>query len=354
MKEMRPYARLWFAPKSRKHKAIHFIMKKNRFLNKYSTSYPIQKYILRRLLYLIPVLLGVTLLTYALMYISPQGPVEMMLQAQGTAPDAQVVEEMKIKLGLDKPFIISYLSWLFKFICGDMGVSYIDGAYVADKLAAALPNTLILTVSSVILTIVFSIPLGMLSAVKKGTVTDNIIRFLSFIGNSLPNFILSLLLLYFLSLKLGLFPVLSTGTAISYVLPTLALAIPMTGKYIRQVRSAILEQLGKLYVEGARSRGLSEKKILFSYVLPNALHTLMTLMALSIGSLLGGTAAVEMIFTLPGMGYMITNAVISRDYPVILAFVVFMSLIYILINLLTDIISYYLDPRLLSQMEATR
>jgi peptide/nickel transport system permease protein len=128
----------------------------------------------------------------------------------------------------------------------------------------------------------------------------------------------------------------------------------MTGKYIRQVRSAILEELNKPYVEGARARSLKESKILIFYVLPNALTTLLTLMALSMGSLLGGTAAVEMIFSLPGMGYMITNAVTNRDYPVIQAFVVWMSLIYIVINLVTDIVCYYLDPRLGSEMGVGR
>lgn len=315
---------------------------------------PLRRYICRRLLLLIPVLLGVTILTYGLMYLSPQGPVEMMLQAQGTAPDADVVNTMKNQLGLDRPFIIQYFSWLGRFIRGDMGTSYMDGSSVAGKLLMALPNTLKLTFFSIIVTILFSIPLGMISAVKKGKIIDNIIRLLSFMGNSLPNFIVSLLLLYIFALKLGWFPILSSGSAKSYVLPTLALAIPMTGKYIRQVRSAILEELNKPYVEGARARGLKESKILIFYVLPNALTTILTLMALSMGSLLGGTAAVEMIFSLPGMGYMITNAVTNRDYPVIQAFVVWMSLIYIVINLVTDIVCYYLDPRLGSEMGVGR
>ena len=315
---------------------------------------PLRRYICRRLLFLIPVLFGVTILTYGLMYLSPQGTVEMMLQAQGTAPDADVVNAMKSQLGLDRPFIIQYFSWLGRFIRGDMGTSYMDGSSVAGKLLTALPNTLKLTFFSIIVTILFSIPLSMISAVKKGKIIDNIIRLLSFMGNSLPNFIVSLLLLYVFALKLGWFPILSSGSAISFVLPTLALAIPMTGKYIRQVRSAILEELNKPYVEGARARGLKESKILIFYVLPNAMTTLLTLMALSMGSLLGGTAAVEMIFSLPGMGYMVTNAVINRDYPVIQAFVVWMSLIYIVINLVTDIVCYYLDPRLDSEMEVGR
>ncbi len=309
-------------------------------------SHPVAHYVLRRLLSLIPVLLGVTLLTYGLMYLSPQDPVEMMLQGQGTAPDPEVVAVMRSQLGLDRPFLVQYFDWLWNFIRGDMGTSYIDGSSVAGKLLTALPNTLILTAASVVVTIMLSVPLGILSAVKQGKVIDVIIRFLSFIGNSLPNFIVSLLLLYFFALKLGWFPILPSGSWVSFVLPTLALAVPMTGKYIRQVRAAVLEQLGKAYVDGAVSRGLKGRVVLFHYVLHNAMITIITLMSMSIGSLLGGTAAVEMIFSLPGMGYMVTSAVTARDYPTIQAFVVWMSVIYIIINLLTDISYYYIDPRL--------
>lgn len=320
-------------------------------IQEYLGRHVVLRYVLRRLVSLIPILLGVTLLTYGLMYISPQDPVEMMLQGQGTAPKPEVVEAMRHQLGLDRPFLIQYLDWLKKFVCGDMGVSYIDGAAVSGKLLTALPNTLKLTVLSVIVTVLLSVPLGIFAAVKKGKATDAVIRFLSFIGNSLPNFVVSLLLLYFFALKLGWFPILSSGSPISFVLPTLALAIPMTGKYIRQVRAAVLEQLGKRYVDGAVSRGLKKRKILFGYVLQNALVTIITLMSMSIGSLLGGTAAIEMLFGMPGMGYMVTSAVTSRDYPVIQGFVVWMSVIYIFINLLTDIAYYYLDPRIGAEME---
>lgn len=161
---------------------------------------------------------------------------------------------------------------------------------------------------------------------------------------------MSLLLLYFFALKLGWFPILSSGSWVSLVLPTLALAMPMTGKYIRQVRAAILEQLGKPYVDGAVSRGLSSPVILFRYVLPNAMMTIVTLMSMSIGSLLGGTAAVEMIFSLPGMGYMVTSAVTARDYPTIQAFVVWMSVIYMVIHLLTDIFYHSMNPQICAQL----
>ena len=313
--------------------------------------HPMLRYTVRRLASLLPVLLGVTLLTYGLMCLSSMDPVAVMLQGQSTASTPEVAAAMRHQLGLDQPFLLRYLDWLGKLLHGDMGVSYVDGTPVAKKLAAALPNTLKLTASSVVLTMLLAVPLGMLTAVKQGKPADLVIRLFCFVGNSLPNFIVSLLLLYVLSLKLGWFPILSTGSWYSLVLPTLALAIPMTGKYIRQVRAAVLEQLGRPYVDGARSRGLSSGVILFSYVLRNAMTTIITLMAMSVGSLLGGTAAVEMIFSLPGMGYMVTSAVTARDYPVIQAFVVCMSLCYMLINLLTDLFCFYVDPRVRAGME---
>ena len=314
-------------------------------------KHPACGYALRRIIALIPVLLGVTFLTYGLMYLSPKDPVEMMLQGQGTAPAPEVVEAMRHQLGLDRPFLVQYVDWLSCFVRGDMGVSYLDGAPVAGKLLSALPNTLKLTAASVLVTVLFSVPLGVLTAVKQGKPVDISIRFLSFIGNSLPNYIVSLLLLYVLALKLDWFPILSTGSWDSLVLPTLALAIPMTGKYIRQVRAAVLEQLKKSYVDGAYSRGLAPGIVLFSYVLRNAMTTILTLLSMSVGALLGGTAAIEVIFSLPGMGYMVTSAVTSRDYPVIQAFVVWMSVIYLLINLLTDFFYFYMDPRINAGME---
>lgn len=307
---------------------------------------PITRYVLRRLLSLIPVLFGITFLTYGLMYLSPSDPVEMLLQAQGIPVSEDVVDAMKQEAGLDKPFLVQYFAWLWNFVRGDMGKSLIDGQLVSNALKTALPKTMLLTATSVLATILLSIPLGILTAVRQNRFTDYIIRFLSFLGNSLPNFLVSLLLLYFISLKLGWLPVLATGTIKGLILPTLALAIPMTGKYIRQVRAAVLEQLGHSYVDGAVSRGVRERTVLFRDVLRNAMLTIITLMSLSIGSLLGGTAAVERIFVWRGMGYMVMDAILMRDYPLIQAFVVWMSVIYVVINLLTDISYYFLDPRM--------
>lgn len=310
-----------------------------------SSQHPLLRYTLRRLFALFPVLLGVTFLTYGLMYLSPSDPVEMLLQAQGIPVSESVAEAMRHEAGLDRPFLVQYLAWLWNFIRGDLGVSLVDGQSVAAQLSLALPKTLALTLTSVLTTVALSVPLGILTAVRQGRFSDYLLRFLSFLGNSLPNFLVSLLLLYLFAIRLKLLPVLASGTAGGLILPTLALTIPMTGKYVRQVRAAVLEQLGRSYVDGAISRGLRLRTVLFHDVLRNAMLTIITLISMSIGSLLGGTAAVERIFVWRGMGYLVMDAILKRDYPVIQAFVVWMSVIYVVINLLTDLSYYFLDPR---------
>jgi len=303
------------------------------------------RFVLRRLLLLIPVLFGVTFLTYGLMFLSPSDPVEMMLQAQGIPVTPEVAQAMRVKMGLDRPFLEQYFAWLWRFLSGDMGVSLIDGEPVRQMLMAAAPKTLLLTATSLLVTVALSLPLGILTAVRQNRFSDYLIRFLSFLGNAMPCFLLSLLLLYLFALRLNLLPVLAGGGAKGLILPTLALSLPMSGRYIRQVRAAVLEQLGQRYVSGAISRGVRTRTVLFKSVLRNAMTTILTLLALSMGSLLGGTAAVERIFSWRGMGYMVMDAIFMRDYPVIQAFVVWMTVLYVVINLLTDLSYAIVDPR---------
>lgn len=310
------------------------------------TKNPMLRYILKRLVTMIPVLIGVTLITYGLMYISPSDPVEMLLQAQGVPVSEEVVEAMRVKAGLDQPFLVQYGTWLWNFIRGDMGVSLVNGTSIGLALQAALPKTLILTLSSMLVTVIISIPLGIYTAIRQNRFSDYVIRVLGFVGNAMPSFLVSLLLMYFMAIKLKWLPVLASDSFVGLIMPTLALAIPMTGKYIRQVRAAVLEQLGKSYVDGAISRGINPKIVLFKDVLRNSLVTIVTLMALSIGSLLGGTAAVECIFSWRGVGYMVMDSIQTRDYPMIQAFVVWMAIIYVLVNLAADISYYLLDPRI--------
>lgn len=305
-----------------------------------------KKYILKRLLQLIPILIGITLITFVLMHVSSTDAVDVMEQNTGTAWSEEQQEAVRAQLGLDQPLPVQYLRWLGNLLRADMGNSYISGQPVFAQFLSKLPATIFLSVTSLILTVAVSIPLGILSAVKKNRVTDYLIRVLSFIGNSMPGFFVALLLMYVFSLKLGWFPVMGDHGVKSVVLPTFTLAISMSAKYTRQVRAAVLEEWKKPYVAGARSRGIREKRILYGSVLKAAMLTIVTLLSLSIGSLLGGTAIVESIFMWDGVGKMAVDAILSRDDPVVLAYVVWMAVIYVGINLVTDLIYHYLDPRI--------
>lgn len=306
-----------------------------------------KKYIIKRLLQLIPILFGITLLTFVLMHTSSVDAVDMMEQNTGMAWTEEQKAAVREELGLDKSVPVQYLNWVGNMLKGDMGTSYISGQPVLQMFLSKLPMTIYLTITSILLTIALSIPLGILSAVRKNKFTDYFIRILSFIGNSMPGFFVALLLMYLFSLKLDWFPVMGNGQGWkSIVLPTLTLAIAMSAKYTRQIRATVLEELKKDYVVGARARGVRERKILVGSVLKASMLTIVTLLSLSIGSLLGGTAIVESIFMWDGVGKMAVDAILTRDYPVIQVYVVWMAIIYVMVNLVTDIIYHYLDPRI--------
>jgi peptide/nickel transport system permease protein len=228
-----------------------------------------------------------------------------------------------------------------------MGTSYVSNKPVFDTFVSKLPATLLLTVVSILLTVVISIPLGIWAAVKQNKATDYVIRTASFIGNSLPNFFVSLLLMYLFAIRLRWFPVISKGVSLqSVALPAFTLAIAMSAKYLRQVRATVLDELSKDYVLGAKARGVPFSTTMMKSVMKASLVTIITLLTLSIGSLLGGTAIVESIFMWDGVGKMAVDAINMRDYPIIQAYVMWMAIIYVLVNLITDLSYRYLDPRI--------
>lgn len=305
------------------------------------------KYIFKRLLSLVPILIGISFISFALIYFTGGDAVAVRYEAIGGMLSPELINQKREELGLNRPFIIQYLSWLSGIIKGDMGVSYVSGKPVFGYIIGKLPNTLLLSISSLITTILISLPLGILSAIKRNSIFDNIIKAMSFIGNSLPNFFVALVLSYVFALQMKLLPVISQGTSFkSLILPTLTLSLAMSAKYIRQIRALIISELSKPYVAGARARGIKENTIIFFNVLRLTSLTLITLMALSFGSLLGGSAIVESIFMWDGIGKLAIESIKLRDYPVILAYVLWMAFIYVFINLLADISYYFLDPRL--------
>lgn len=304
-------------------------------------------YALKRILQLIPILLAITFLSFAMMRLAGSDAVMQKMENTGVTLSQEAMDAARKELGLDQPFLTQYARWLGGVLRGDMGKSYLSGEEVFSVFLSKLPATLLLAVCSVFLTICISVPLGILGAVKQNSFADQIVRWLSFLGNSLPNFFVALLLMYFFALRWPLFPVISRQTDLqSAALPAFTLAIAMSSKYIRQVRAAVLDELGKSYVTGARARGVAFHAILLKSVLRCALVTLLTLLTLSIGSLLGGTAVVESIFLWDGVGKLAADAIQMRDYPMIQAYVMWMAILYVGINLITDLCYRLLDPRI--------
>lgn len=306
-----------------------------------------KNYALKRLLQLIPILLAITFLSYGMMRIAGSDVVEQKMENTSGTVSQEMIDNARAELGLDKPFVVQYFTWLGNLLRGDMGTSYVSNKPVFSTFVSKLPATLLLTAVSILLTVLISIPLGIWPAVKQNTATDYVIRTASFIGNSLPNFFVSLLLMYFFAIRLGWFPVISGGVSLqSVALPALTLAIAMSAKYLRQVRATVLDELSKDYVLGARARGVKFSTTLIRSVMKASLVTIITLLTLSIGSLLGGTAIVESIFMWDGVGKLAVDAINMRDYPIIQAYVMWMAIIYVVVNLITDLSYHFLDPRI--------
>lgn len=306
-----------------------------------------KKYVAKRLLQLLPILLVITFLSFGMMRLAGSDAVLQKMENTGMVVSQEVLEKARAELGLNKPFLTQYFVWLGNLLRGDMGTSYISGKEVFPAFVSKLPATLLLAGVSLLLTVVISIPLGILAAVKQNRFTDYLIRVASFLGNSMPNFFVALLLMYFLSIRMPIFPVIANGLSIqSVALPSLTLAIAMSAKYLRQVRAAVLDELSKDYVVGAQARGIRFSVTLWKSVLRACLVTILTLLTLSIGSLLGGTAIVESIFLWDGVGKLAVDAINMRDYPMIQAYVMWMAIIYVCVNLITDLSYRFLDPRI--------
>lgn len=302
--------------------------------------------IIRRVLQFIPVLLGITFLAFLLIYLSPSDPVSVRMSAGGISVNPEIMESMRRSMGLDRPLLIQYGDWLWNILHGNMGKSYITDADVLDQILKALPYTLKMAGASLLLTLCISIPVGILTAAMQNSKFDYVVRVMAFVGNALPNFIIALCLMFIFSYRLGWIPVLATTKPIGLILPALTLALVMSSRYIRQIRAAMLDELGKGYVVGLRSRGLSETTILYKNALKNIMVTVITLTGISLGSLLGGTVIVETVFTWPGLGSLIMEGISQRDYPVVQAVIVWMASAFMVVNLLTDISYTVFNPKI--------
>ena len=301
----------------------------------------------KRFLQILIILIGISFLSFLLIFISPGDPVTSMYASTGMMPSEEVINETREELGLNRIFIEQYSTWLWNCLHGDFGNSFSMHKPVAELLLSRLLPTIQLSLLSLVIMLAVSVPFGVLAAVYKEKPIDHLVRGISFFGVSMPNFWVGLLLLYVAALKLRLVPTVSTeGGFKQLILPTLTLAFAMSAKYTRQVRTAVLEELNQDYVTGARARGLSERTILWRHVFPNALLPLVTMLGLSLGSLLGGTAVVEVIFGYQGLGNLAVTAITAMDYPLVQGFVLWIALIYMAVNLVVDISYEFLDPRI--------
>ena len=307
-----------------------------------------KKQLLSRLGQIILVLLGISFITFALVMLAPGDVVRQMIAGNEDIIVSQAeIDALRAELGLDKPFFFQYLDWLGRALQGNLGFTYMVKKPVVEALWEGLPGTVLLSLASLFMMMVVSIPAGIYSAVKRGSVVDNIVRIFTFMGVSMPGFWVGLMLLWIFGLKLDLLPIVGGEISLeTLIMPSLTLAIAMASKYTRQVRTAILEELHQDYVVGARARGMTESHILWKEVLPNAMLPLITLLGLSLGNLLGGAAVIEMVFQWPGLGRLAIEAITYRDFQLVQGVVVWIALMYMVINLVVDMSYNHLDPRL--------
>jgi peptide/nickel transport system permease protein len=301
------------------------------------------RYLIRRLLLTIPVLLGVATLVFALIHLVPGDPAQAML---GDGASQEEIVALRHTLGLDRPLLSQYRSFLWGIAGGDLGTSFRYNAPVTAQIREKLPNTAKLAVAAMLLAIVFAIPLGILAAVFRGTVVDHAAMTLALAGISMPNFWLGPLLAILFAVRLGWLPVSGTGSLAHLVLPSVTLGAALAAILARMTRASLLEELRELYVLAARARGLSHARAVLRHAFRNSLIPIVTIIGLQFGAVLTGTIITETIFAWPGIGRLLIQSISFRDYPLVQGCILFISITYVAMNLLTDLTYGFLDPRI--------
>ena len=307
------------------------------------------KFIGKRLLMLIPVLIGVSLIVFTLMQLSPGDPAMIILGAQAAPEDIAILRE---EMGLNDPLVVQFFRFLFGMFTLDFGTSYKDGMPVLTKLLEALPYTAQLTFSAILLALIVGIPAGIISATKQYSIFDRIASVLALIGFSTPNFWLSIMLILVFSVNLQWLPVSGTGSILHLVLPSIALGLQSAAVFTRMTRSSMLEVLNMDYIRTARAKGLSERVVILKHALKNALIPVITVVGLQIGLLFGGAILTETVFAWPGVGRLMIDSIRAKDTPVVQGGVIFTASIFVFINLLVDILYAYVDPRVKAQYKS--
>ncbi|XOI99259.1 nickel ABC transporter permease subunit NikB [Paenibacillus polymyxa] len=303
-------------------------------------------YIGKRMIAIIPIVFIATLVTFALIHISPVDPAEAYLTAAHIYPTPELLAQKRHEFGLDQPLLTQYAHTIQKIAKLDFGTSYLTNKPVWDEVKLRLPATAELAFWSMFLSALVSIPLGILAAVYKNSWIDMVSRAISYFGASIPQFWLGYLLIFFFSVKLDWLPVEGRGSWENLVLPTITLSLILIAIYTRLLRSSVLEQLQETYVQYARTRGIRERVIMLKHVLKIAISPLITGMGMSMGKLLTGTIIVEQVFSWPGFGRYFVDAIFNRDIPVIQCYVFLAACLFIVCNLLVDLVQLVMDPRI--------
>lgn len=300
-------------------------------------------YILRRLALTIPVLLGVATLVFSLLHLVPGDPAQSML---GEAAAPADVAELRTKLGLDEPLAKQYASFMVGAVRFDFGTSFRNNNSVTSEITSRLRNTLILAMAAMTVAIALSVPLGILAATFRGRAIDHGAMTLALVGISMPNFWLGPLLAILFAVKLGWLPVSGTGSLAHLVLPAATLGAALAAILARMTRASLLEELRELYVLAARARGLSRSRVILRHAFRNSLIPIVTIIGLQFGAVLTGTIITETIFAWPGIGRLLIQSISFRDYPMVQGCILFISIVYVGMNLLTDLAYGWLDPRI--------
>ncbi|VUT27874.1 MAG: nickel transporter permease NikB [Candidatus Syntrophoarchaeum sp. GoM_oil] len=307
------------------------------------------RYILRRLLLLVPTLFLVSIISFSLIQIIPGDPAEILMTGPGGGADPKAVEEFRVRMGLDQPFYIQYLRWLNNVLHGDLGYSYMTDQPVADKVLGSFLSTLKLAAVSMMIALLIAIPFGILAATKHNSIVDDLSRLVALLGVSIPNFWQGFLLILIFSIYLGWFPVAGYGDGGDLehiILPAVTLGTSSAAVTMRLMRSSMFEALEQDYIITARAKGLLERVVIGKHALKNALIPVVTMIGLNAGFLLNGSVVVETIFAWPGIGGLVVFSIYQRDYPMIQGSILFVAIIFLTVNFIVDVLYTYINPRI--------
>lgn len=301
------------------------------------------RYVLKRILLLIPTIIGVIFIVFSILTLTPSDPGTIKL---GPLAPQSSIDQINHQLGYDKPFLARFADYSIRALQGDFGTSWVNGRPVFQDVFTRFSVSLILALFSILTAIAFGIPIGILAAVKQYSLGDIISTVTALLMAAIPGFWLGLMMIILFSLNLGWLPSFGVGSFAHYIMPVVVLAIPNAATIIRLSRTTMLETIGQDYIRTARAKGASEKRVIFKHALKNAMLPVVTLIGMQFGLLLGSTVVVEAVFSLPGLGSLILQAINMKDVPQVMAALIFMAILFCLVMVLVDIIYAYIDPRI--------